>query len=179
VHLASAAVVRRIPFTSVKSLEEIAARLATHRGPVRLIFDADNTLVPQGASSAEFEHRVNAVIDRFESMASVERVIVLSNGPQRGADRVIGRGNKPLTNRRRLGLARRSATPIWVIGDQVITDGVLAWRLGATFFLLAIDPADDYPGQARLRRLGRYVAPLIFRNERLSGPPDRSGRRRR
>jgi predicted HAD superfamily phosphohydrolase YqeG len=171
--------VRRIPSSSVKDLDEVAARIAAHPGPLTLIFDADNTLVPQGASSAEFEHRVNAVIDRFESMASVERVIILSNGPQRGADRVIGRGNKPWTNGRRLGLARRSATPIWVIGDQVITDGVLAWRLGAEFFLLAIDPADDYPGQARMRRLGRYVAPLIFRRKGLSDPPDHIGRRPR
>lgn len=168
---------RRIPSTSVKTLDEVAARLAEHPGPLTLIFDADNTLVPQGASSAEFEHRVNAVIDRFENMASVERVIVLSNGPQRGADRVIGRGNKPWTNGRRLGLARRSATPIWVIGDQVITDGLLAWRLGAEFFfLLAIDPADDYPGQARMRRWGKYVAPLIFRKTGVSDPPDRSGK---
>ncbi len=167
---------RRIPSTSVKDLDELAARLAEHPGPLTLIFDADNTLVPQGAPPAEFATRVTAVIDRFESMPSVERVIVLSNGPQRGVDRVIGRGNKPWTNGRRLGLARRSATPIWVIGDQVITDGVLAWRLGAEFFLLAIDPADDYPGQARMRRWGKYVAPLIFRKERLSDPPDRSGK---
>jgi predicted HAD superfamily phosphohydrolase YqeG len=166
---------RRIPSTSVKNLDEVAARLAEHPGPLTLIFDADNTLVPQGASWAEFRHRVNAVIDEFETMPSVERVIILSNGPQRGADRVIGRGNKPWTSRRRLGLARRSATPIWVIGDQAITDGVLAWRLGAEFFLLAIDPADDYPGQARMRRLGKYVAPLIFRKTGFSDPPNRGG----
>ena len=166
---------RRIPATSVKNLDEVVARLAAHREPLTLIFDADNTLVRQGACSAEFSHRVNTVIDQFESLPSVERVIVLSNGPQRGVDRMIGSGNKPWTSRRRLGITRRSRGTTWVIGDQVLTDGILAWRLGAEFLLYAIDPTDDYPGQARLRRLARYVAPLIFQRGDLSKPPDRSG----
>ena len=168
--------VRRIPSISVKNIEEIATRLATHREPLLLIFDADNTLVHQGAPPAEFAPRVNEVIDKFESLAAVERVIVISNGPPRGVERMISRVNTPWTTRRRLGIRRRSKTPIWVVGDQILSDGLLAWRLGATFLQCAIDPADDYPGQSRQRRLGKYVAPLIFRKKRLSDPPDRTGR---
>ncbi len=133
-----------------------------------MIFDADNTLVPQGAPPSEFARRVNEVIDRFERL--VTRVIVISNGPERGADRMISRVNKPWTSRKRLGISRRSKTPIWVVGDQVVSDGFLAWRLGAVFLHCAIDPDDDFPGQSKQRRLGRFLAPLIFRKKPLSGP---------
>ena len=153
----------------------MAARIAAQPGPLTVIFDADNTLVPQGAPPHQFAQRVGEVIDRFDQLPSVERVIVLSNGPQRGADRMIARGNKPWTTRWRLGIARRSAAEIWVVGDQILTDGILAWRLGAVFLHYAIDPNDDYPRQTRMRRLGRIVAPLIFSRGALSGPPDHSG----
>ena len=156
----------------------MATRLAAQPGPLVVIFDADNTVVPQGASPDEFAHRVNEVIDRFESLASVVRVIVLSNGPQRGVDRMISRGNKPWTSRRRLGINRGSPTATWVIGDQVLIDGVLAWRLKAVFFHCAIDLTDEHPRQAAMRRLGRLVAPLIFHGPgwALSDPPDRNGK---
>ncbi len=139
------------------------ARLATEPGPVVVVLDADNTVVRQGASPQEFTEIVNGVIDRLESISSVERVIVLSNGARRGVDRIISGGNKPWTSRRRLGITRRSPAEVWVVGDQVLTDGVLAWRLGGVFFHCAIDPNDAYPRQAAMRRLGRIVAPLIFR----------------
>jgi len=156
-------VLRRIPSTFVEDIEEVAARVIEEQGPLVLIFDADNTLVPQGVALHEFSKRINEVIDHFAALASVERCVVISNGPRRGVDRMISRGNKPWTSRRRLGITRRPTTAVWVVGDQVLTDGVLAWRLGATFLHCTIDPTDNFPGQARLRRLGRYVAPLIFR----------------
>ena len=168
--------VRRIPSVFVTDIDEVATRLAAQPGPLIVIFDADNTVVPQGASPEEFAGRLNDAIDRFEQLESVTQVIVISNGPQRGADRMISRVNKPWTSRKRLGISRRSKTPVWVIGDQVISDGLLAWRLGATFFHCAIDPDDDFPGQAGQRRLGRLVAPLILRQRPLSGP--RRGTRR-
>ncbi len=170
---------RRISSTHVEDVDEVAARVASDPGPLIVVFDADNTLVRQGAPPAEFAPRIDEVIDKFERLAAIERVIVISNGPPRGAERMISRVNKPWTTRRRLGIRRRSKTPIWVIGDQILSDGLLAWRLGATFLQCAIDPADDYPGQARMRRLGRYVAPLIFRKNGLSDPPGRTGRRPR
>ncbi len=159
---------RRIQSAFVNDIDEVAARVDAEPGPLIMIFDADNTLVPQGASPSEFARRVNEVIDRFEPL--VTRVIVISNGPERGADRMISRVNKPWTRRIRLGIRRRSRIPIWVVGDQVFSDGLLAWRLGAVFLHCAIDPDDDFPGQSKQRRLGRFLAPLIFRKKPLSGP---------
>ena len=127
-----------------------------------MIFDADNTLVRQGAPPAEFAAQVNRTIDRFEALPAVQRVIVLSNGPPRGVERVINRGNKPWTTRRRLGLVD-SSPDIWVVGDQVLTDGILAWRLGADFFHQAIARTGEQPRQAAMRTLGRTFGRLFFK----------------
>lgn len=156
---------RRIRYTSVADLDGVAERLASSQGPITAIFDADNTIVRQGAPAREFAERVAQVIDRIERLETVSRVLVISNGPERGASQMISRVNKPWTRRRRLGLTPRRSAPIWVIGDQVLSDGVLAWRLGAEFLHCAIDPDDDFPGQARQRRLGKILAPLIFRRD--------------
>ena len=54
-------------------------------------------------------------------------------------------------SRRRLGL-RGVRTPIVVVGDQVLTDGVLAWRLGATFLHLVIEEEEEEEEEEERRR---------------------------
>ena len=76
---------------------------------------------------------------------------------------MIHRGNKPFTTRQRLGLDSRSGD-IWVVGDQILTDGVLAWRLGATFVLLALDTETEASRQAGMRRIGEALTGLLFRS---------------
>lgn len=142
-------------------LDELEGMTAAAPSPIVVIFDADNTLVSQGVPVDEFKRVVTAAVDRFEALASVARVIILTNGPDRGVPGMIHRGNKPWTTRRRLSLD--STQPgVWVVGDQVLTDGVLAWRLGATFVLLAVDEQHEAPRQAIMRRIGRAVSPFFF-----------------
>ncbi len=88
-------------------------------------------------------------------------MIVLSNGPRRGVERMITRGNKPWTTRDRLGLVG-SDSSVWVIGDQVLTDGILAWRLGATFIHRVIARTGEHPRQAFMRTVGRVFERLFF-----------------
>ena len=45
---------RRIPAATVKDINEVATRLAGQPEPLVLIFDADNTVVPQGVAPQEF-----------------------------------------------------------------------------------------------------------------------------
>jgi len=146
----------------VEDLAHVRARAETTEGPLVLIFDADNTVVRQGAPPTEFAEQVNRTIDRFEALPAVDRVIVLSNGPPRGVERMINRGNKPWTSRGRLGLVS-SESNIWVVGDQVLTDGILAWRLGADFFHQAIAQTGEHPRQAIMRALGRTMGRLFFK----------------
>jgi hypothetical protein len=105
---------------------------------------------------------VNSAIDRVEANPSIARVIALTNGPQRQVDRMVSRGNKPWTTRRRLGLRGSSATLV-VVGDQVLTDGLLAWRLRATFLHLVIDDETEDRRQAIMRRIGSIFVVMLFR----------------
>lgn len=156
--------VGRVPIRDVRSLDDAMTLLESGPGQQVIISDVDNTLAPQGVSIAEFAPLVNAAIDRIEANRNVARVIALTNGPQRQVERMVSRGNKPWTTQRRLGL-RGGHGPVVVIGDQVLTDGLLAWRLRATFIHLVIDDETEDRRQAIMRRLGRIVMALFFRRE--------------
>jgi hypothetical protein len=49
-----------------------------------------------------------------------------------------------------------------VIGDQVATDGVLAWRLGYTFVHYRPELDHVPAGPWLMDRLGRVIRPLLF-----------------
>jgi hypothetical protein len=52
-----------------------------------------------------------------------------------------------------------------VIGDQYLTDGLLAWRMGYSFALVrAADPGPRWPRVQR--RLGQILSPLFFYEDR-------------
>jgi predicted HAD superfamily phosphohydrolase YqeG len=159
----------RVPIRDVQSLDEVMAFIESTDGEKVIIFDVDNTLAPQGVALDEFGEIVNAAIDRVEANPHIARVIALTNGPQREVARMVSRGNKPWTTRRRLGL-RGSSAPLVVVGDQVLTDGLLAWRLGATFLHLVIDDEAEERRQAIMRRIGSIVLMILFRREGSSGP---------
>jgi predicted HAD superfamily phosphohydrolase YqeG len=152
----------RVPIRDVQSLDEVMAFVESTDGEKVIIFDVDNTLAPQNVPLEEFGELVNAAIDRVEANPHIGRVIALTNGPQREVARMVSRGNKPWTTRRRLGL-RRSSAPLVVVGDQVLTDGLLAWRLGATFLHLVIDDETEERRQAAMRRIGSVLIVMLFR----------------
>jgi predicted HAD superfamily phosphohydrolase YqeG len=146
----------------VQSLDEVMAFVESTDGQKVIIFDVDNTLAPQGVPLAEFGQLVNSAIDHVEANPGIARVIALTNGPQRRVARMVSRGNKPWTTRRRLGL-RGSSAPLVVVGDQVLTDGLLAWRLKATFLHLVIDDETEERRQAVMRCIGSIVVVMLFR----------------
>jgi predicted HAD superfamily phosphohydrolase YqeG len=158
----------RIAMYDVRSLDEVIGFVESSPGEHVMICDVDNTLAPQDVPLGEFGVIVNGAIDWLEAHRSVARVIALTNGPERGVSRLVSRGNKPWTTRRRLGLGG-IGTPIVVVGDQVLTDGLLAWRLRATFLFLVIDDESEAPRQAVMRRIGRIVDRVLFRHTTLSG----------
>jgi predicted HAD superfamily phosphohydrolase YqeG len=162
---------RRVPMQQATDLDEVAALVADAPGRNIVVFDADNTLVPQGAAPELFQAAVTDAVKRFEAMASVERVTVLTNGPERGVPGMVHRGNKPWTTRRRLGLDKGTAA-VWVVGDQVLTDGVLAWRFGATYVQLVFDQEGEDSRQAAMRSAGRALAGMLFRSEPKTPDPD-------
>ena len=67
----------------------------------------------------------------------------------------------------KLAELRSLPRPFVVVGDQPLTDGLVAWRLDAPFFQLVL------PDEARLpvrlqARLGGLLAPIFFSREPLS-----------
>src|SRR5262245_32817632 len=73
--------------------------------------------------------------------------------------RYVAAAGKPL----RVAAYRDLPRPGVVIGDQVATDGMLAWRLGFAFLHLRL-PLDRVPGGPQLmNHLGRPLRPLLFR----------------
>jgi len=158
----------RVPIRDVQSLDEVMAFVESTDGQKVIIFDVDNTLAPQGVPPAEFVRLVNSAIDRVEANPCIARVIALTNGPQRQVARMVSRGNKPWTTRRRLGL-RGSSAPLVVVGDQVLTDGLLAWRLRATFLHLVIDDETEERRQAVMRRIGNIFVVMLFRRTGVDG----------
>jgi predicted HAD superfamily phosphohydrolase YqeG len=152
----------RVPIRDLQSLDEVMAFVESTDSQKVIIFDVDNTLAPQDVPLEEFGRLLNSAIDRVEANPSIARVIALTNGPQREVPRMISRGNKPWTTRRRLGL-RGSSARLVVVGDQVLTDGLLAWRLGATFLHLVIDDETEERRQAVMRRIGSIFVVMLFR----------------
>lgn len=151
----------RVPIRDVQSLDEVMTFVESGDGGQVIISDIDNTLAPQGCDLGEFAEIVNAAIDRCEACSHVGRFIALTNGSQRHVDRMVSRGNKPWTSRRRLGLHKDDS--IVVVGDQVLTDGLLAWRLRATFLHLVIDDEEEERRQAVMRRIGAMITAILFR----------------
>lgn len=153
---------RRVTRLVASGASDLGQILAGIEDQITLIFDVDGTVARQGAAPAERARAVEAAIASFEGYPCVRSAIPLTNSAEQGIPRVISRGNKPWTTRRRLGLSRDDRTV--VIGDQVLTDGLLAWRLGAIFVHLAVDTNDEPPAQVRLRKRGRWLEPIIFKD---------------
>lgn len=152
----------RVPIRDVATLDDVMLFVESTDGANVIIFDVDNTLAPQGVQLTEFGRLVNSALDWFEASPRVAQVIALTNGPQRQVPRMISRGNKPWTTRRRLGLSGSTA-PLVVVGDQVLTDGLLAWRLRATFLHLVLDDEFEERRQSVMRRIGSIVVVMLFR----------------
>lgn len=114
---------------------EDALRLARSYGSTVLI-DLEGTLVPTGDLSDEAISRAAALLNEF-SAAGVETLIVTNRrGEVAGLPAcVVAHARKPWTPMAKLG------TPSCVLGDQLATDGCLAFRLNIPFIKmpLAID----------------------------------------
>ncbi len=100
------------------------------------------------------------------SVPSVTSVVYSSNSQcPRAADgksciRIVTAARKPW----RTKYLHNEPRPVAVVGDQVLTDGLLAWRLRASFLQWQV--AGPMPPWPRLqRRLGRIAAPFLFKDE--------------
>jgi predicted HAD superfamily phosphohydrolase YqeG len=136
-----------------------------------LVVDVDNTVLPyQGYGTRNCEVLL-AKLESLLSRAMAADVILVSNATFE-LDSCLTRGKVQI---RTLSNARKPWTPVSsllegnprprcgvaVMGDLALTDGLLAFRLGATF--IQVEPVGGEPGWPRILRLiGVLMSWLLF-----------------
>lgn len=146
-----------------------------HRAEVRhVVLDLDNTVVPYGSTDEEERALIDDAVRRIAALDHVTSISLVSNAgsgrtgpslPLPSHATVVWSADKPLTPRARLATGTGSA-PTVVIGDLVMTDGLLAWRLGADYYHCPITSRDPHAAHRILGWVGRIVRLVLFTTER-------------
>jgi predicted HAD superfamily phosphohydrolase YqeG len=125
--------------------------------PLVAFWDTDQTTLQEG---------VSAVLDRLVGAGAATIVFAtnsartaLTTATPPGAHVIyLASASKPL----RVAAYRGLLSPGVVVGDQVATDGVLAWRLGYTFLHYAPDLPDTPRGPRLMGLIGRPIRRVLF-----------------
>ncbi|MDR0359243.1 MAG: hypothetical protein LBJ87_07255 [bacterium] len=131
-----------------------------------MILDVEPLVAHWNGTQKDLDEGIARVLGEIAKLPAVEVVCFSTNSlrrpsvaPSAAGLRVIyvASAGKPL----RATAYRRFPRPGVVIGDQVATDGILAWRLGYAF--IEVDQAAGVPAGPRLMAAGgRLVRPLLF-----------------
>jgi hypothetical protein len=171
-------------YERVTSLAELFARVG-ELAVKTLIFDIEPLVAPWNGGQQGLDRGVAEILGQARTIPSVRAVVFSTNSARRPsafppappgppapaapADdgmvvEYLASAAKPL----RIAPYRDLPRPGAVIGDQLPTDGVLAYRLGYLF--LHYDPPYDHVplGPGLMHRWGRVVRPVLFRRQ---GPP--------
>jgi hypothetical protein len=172
-------------YERVTSLAELFARVG-ELALATLIFDIEPLVAPWDSGQQGLDRGVAEILGQAGTVPSVRAVVFSTNSARRpsalptapptvvsaaadGSDargapdglrvEYIASAAKPLRLAPYRGLPRPGA----VIGDQLPTDGILAYRLGYLF--LHYDPPYDHVpiGPRLMHRWGQTVRPVLFR----------------
>ena len=142
-------------------------RVIGRLGSVTLIVDVEPLVAPWNEKQQSFTEGARLLLATVKTVPTVSIVVFATNSrrtrpnpePIAGISVVVlVHAAKPFRTRYMRGLPR----PIAVVGDQLLTDGILAWRLGSPF--IEWEHREPTPWWPRAQmRLGRRLAPLFFR----------------
>jgi hypothetical protein len=155
-------------YERVTSLAELFARVG-ELAVETLIFDIEPLVAPWNGGQQGLDRGVAEILGRARTVPSVRAVVFSTNSARRPSvfppavpdgDRLrveyLASAAKPL----RIAPYRDLPRPGAVIGDQLPTDGILAYRLGYD------PPYDHVPlGPGLMHRWGRVVRPVLFRHQ--------------
>jgi predicted HAD superfamily phosphohydrolase YqeG len=131
-----------------------------------IVIDVEPLVAIWDGTQEALDRGIVAVLDLLTAVAGVQAVCFTTNSARRpsGLPRMprievtyIASARKPLN----IGLYERLPTPAVVVGDQVLTDGLLARRLGYPF-LHYRHPQQEPIGPRLLDGVGQLAQPLIF-----------------
>ncbi|NUP48661.1 MAG: hypothetical protein HOW97_15350 [Catenulispora sp.] len=158
---------RRVAMYEAATLEEVWAlidRLAARS----LVVDVEPLVALWDTDTATLDAGLDKTMARLESIPGRQSVLFATNSVRRptalpglAGARVGYRSSavKPLRSKGYRELPR----PGLVVGDQLATDGALAWRLGFGFVHYA-PPRERVPAGPRLlMAFGELLRPLLFR----------------
>ena len=151
---------RRVPLVRLDAVDDLLQLVGDEEGNLVVLLDLDNTLVPYEAAGPARSREADRKLAEIEDSPGIGRVVVVSNGRRAGVRGGVTQAWKPFTTRRRLGLSATDS--VWVVGDQVLTDGLLAWRLGADFLFSPLREVDEPLWPAIQRRVGALVRGVLF-----------------
>ncbi len=125
--------------------------------------DVEPAVAAWDTDAATLEEGVARVTSELAQLPAVRQVVFLTNSPRRampatGEFTYRARARKPW----RLWTLRTLPAPVVVIGDQVLTDGLLAHRLGAAFVHLPHHGRMPWWPAAQALA-GRFVRRVLFR----------------
>lgn len=135
--------------------------------PAAVILDVEPLLAYWDTGTAELDHGVNDALAELRGAAGLRAIVFATNSRRRPSMVPTAQGlsvdylaaaGKPLSVRTYRALPR----PGVVIGDQVATDGVLAWRLGFALLRVHLAGATMPAGPRLMRCIGRPLEPLLF-----------------
>ena len=133
-----------------------------------VVFDVEPLVTPWQGSQESLDQGVARILGDVRTVPSVRVVIFATNSSRRPSAvpasdglqvRYLASADKPL----RTAPYRDLPLPGAVAGDQLPTDGILAYRLGFTFLHYAPGLAGVPLGPGLMHRWGSLVRPVLFR----------------
>jgi predicted HAD superfamily phosphohydrolase YqeG len=173
--------VSRVPRLEARDIQAVWPEVRALE-PTALLIDIEPFVAAWGTDDSALLRGLRERLDECATIASLREVVFVTNSHRSPSEGVpstslpvsyIARARKPFLDVSRFASLR---PPVIVIGDQVLTDGLMAWRLNATFVQVPL-PARISFGVRAQGSLGRIVASLLFR--RLETANSVSGEHRR
>jgi predicted HAD superfamily phosphohydrolase YqeG len=139
-----------------------------------MIIDVEPLVSWWDGRQESLDQGVVVIVAKADAVSTLRVLIFSTNSARRPSSMPTGQdievsyvasAGKPL----RMAHYRQLPRPGAVVGDQVVTDGLLARRLGFTFLHYQPPLADVPLGPRVLHRVGQLAVPLLFR--RLPGSP--------
>jgi len=163
----------RSRFIQADDLAAVIADLARRSEVRHVVLDMDNTVVPYGSNDDVERRLIDEAVGQLAALSHVETISIVSNAgsgrtgpslPLPSHTTVVWSADKPVTLRSRLAAGVGSGRAV-VIGDLLMTDGLLAWRLKADYYHCPIVEHDPYRANRVLGWMGRVVRPVLFTTE--------------
>jgi predicted HAD superfamily phosphohydrolase YqeG len=133
-----------------------------------IIVDVEPLVAPWNSSQESLDQGIARILGEVRTVPSMRVVVFATNSARRPSAvpacdglqvRYLASAEKPLRTAPYQDLPRPGA----VAGDQLPTDGILAYRLGFTFLHYAPELAGVPLGPGLMHRWGELVRPLLFR----------------